>query len=142
LAGAELGRYGGEFAKARFDKTQAPARLRGEGLTASDGLRIAIERDHLGAACENGLCIAAGAERPVQIDSALLYAEGGDDLVKQDGNVVGRSASSGLPLAAAHHHSRAPCGAARALAPSSARNCRARDLASSRWLAKRPGSQI
>ena len=72
-----------------------PARICfGKRAAQAKGFRIAIDGDDLAVGrIENGLRIAAGAERAVDDDLAVLGLKRGQDLGEHHGNVAGRSAS-------------------------------------------------
>src|SRR5262249_42066729 len=87
--------------------------------------------------------VAAGSERPVDVDAAVPNVEELESRAGEHGSVTGRSASDTAAGVAAHRHSRAPS-ASRA-APREP-NCRftARpfSVASASCARKRSGSQI
>ena len=86
---------------------------------------------HAAAGIEDGARIAARSERAVDEEATGFGREVSHDLVEQDGNVAGRSASSTVRHgAAARHHSPPP--AARWPGASRFRRSRNRFLASSR----------
>ncbi len=87
--------------------------------------------------------MAAGAERAVDIDTAVMRAERIENLAREHGNVTGRSASDSAFAVAARHHSRALCASCAATRePSCFFNARTVPVASASCARKRPGSQI
>ena len=138
---AETRRDGLEIGESVLDQGQPVPELIHKFSTAGDGGRVAIEREHAGSGVgEDRLGIAAGAERPVEVEAGRIIAtepECGKDLLPEHGN-VGWSASSAAIrriLVAAAHHSRAPGGrgvSAACLELSCFRRSRRRSLASSR----------
>ena len=146
-------RLGGEIRETRLRKSEPPAELLHQRRTGGDRFRIAVERQHprVRRRFENRARISARAECAVEIFSARARFERGEGFCTKHGNVPGGSAcGSGSPLAAALHHSRAPCGRGGGLCPvpsayralSCFRRSRTRTLASSRCARKRFGSQI
>ena len=108
-----------------------------------DRIGIAVDRDDCGAARQDCSGVAARAEGGVDDRLSLGGRKRGKDFGKENRNVAGRSANRGrVPAVARHHSGRSPasspaeaskavplparhrCAAARA--PTSGRNCRAR----------------
>ena len=76
-------------------KRQAPPARSGQRLAILDRLGIAIESEDAGRSfCQDGLGVAARAERAVDMGLAGGEGERMDDLVEEDGD-VGRSGRGG-----------------------------------------------
>src|SRR5271157_6030808 len=113
-----------EVAEPRLDDAEPAAGKRDEAGAGANGRRVAVERDDARASVDQRARIAAGAEGSVDHDSALARPKRLESFGKQNRDVAPRLAHAG------------------ASALRSALSRRTRLRASSRWAAKRDGSQI
>ena len=124
-----------------LDQFEPALRLLDETGAVRDRALIAIDADHARAGRRQDRArIAAGAERRVDVESAVAHAEPFDGAAGEHGNVTSRSASDSVAVAA-RHHSRAPGGfsAAAIRVPSSCLKARTFSVASANSAAKAAG---
>src|SRR5690606_13912899 len=102
-----------------------------------NGVRIAIDGDHVGAGFDQSLAVAASAERAVNHGFPGQWPEGSQDIGEKNRNVASRSAIGIAPVA--RHHSVSP------RAPGERADCRKstrRARTACACALSRPGPQI
>src|ERR1700722_9780197 len=125
-----------------LDQIEPALRRLDQAKTRIDRVLIAIDADDAGAGRrQDRLRIAAGAERGLDLKSAVPNAKPFDGAAAEHGNMTSRSASDSV---AARHSSRAPSGfsAAAIGMPGTCLKARTFAVAAANSLRKRPGSQI
>src|SRR6185503_14051288 len=122
---------------------QPPTGLLHQRKAARDRIAVAIDADDMRiAGVEDRARMPAGAERAVDVHTAVARRQLLQHLAAEHGNMTGRSAG-GRVAAATHHHSRAFCASCAATRePSCFFNARTVPVASASCARKRPGSQI
>ena len=133
---------GAEIREFVLDEREPRGRASHKLGAACDRGGIAIDRDNAAIrGSEERAAVAAGAERGIDIDAAIAYAEELDRWAGEHGNVTSQSASDSTSAVAARRHSRAPPSAA-IREPSCFLSARTFSVASASSARKRPGSQI
>ncbi len=80
-----------------------------QGLTAQNGCRIAIKRDHIGTSSKDRRRIAARTKRTIENDFSWSKIQTGENLGEKNRNVTDRSAFGiSQPCALIRHHSASP----------------------------------
>src|SRR3984957_16263038 len=131
-----------QIGEAVLDQIEPASGLLDQASALGNRALIAIDADDAGARRrQDRLRIAAGAERGIDVKSAVANAKPFDGAAAEHGNMTSRAASDSV---AARHSSRAPSGfsAAAIGMPGTCLKARTFAVAAANSLRKRPGSQI